>query len=194
MHLSRRTIAISSAVAAAAVAAGGAVSAATTSTPPQLSTITYVGVYDTTFAGFPGDTHRVSVLMKRGNTSTFGKNQQNFVNVESFSCTGGAVVPSAGPVPAACTLVATTPMRNTDATTAWVSSTGRSGSFTGRLTSRSGTSRSLSSTLKFFYTTPGGEHSFGPDMNVRNGSGRVTGLLGGKAPTSASVLVTTFGA
>ena len=41
---------------------------------------------------------------------------------------------------------------------------------------------------------PGGEHSFGPDLTVRNGSGRVTGLLGGKTPTSASVLVTTFGA
>lgn len=193
MRLSRRTIALSSAIAAAAVAAGGAVSAETTSTTPQMSTVTFVGIYDGAFPGFPGTTHRVSVLMKRGTTADFGKNQQNYVNVESFRCASGVTVPPTGSAPAGCELAATTPMRNS-ASSAYVSSTGRSANMSGTFAARSGKARTLKSTLRFYAADPGGEHSFGPDLTVRNGSGRVTGLLGGKTPTSASVLVTTFGA
>lgn len=166
MGLSRRTIALSSAIAAAAVAAGSAVSAATTSTSPQMSTVTFVGVYDGAFPGFPGTTHRVSVLMKRGTTADFGKNQQNYVNVESFRCASGVTVPATGAAPAGCELAATTPMRNS-ASSAYVSSTGRSANMSGTFAARSGKARTLMSTLRFYATDPGVEHSFGPDRAQR---------------------------
>lgn len=193
MPITRRTTVIALTSAVALVGAATAVSAATSTTTPQLSTVTHVGIYKGAFSGFPGNTHRVSMLMKRGNTSTFGKNQQNFVLVESYRCAVGATVPLAGPAGADCPLATKTSMRNTGSG-AYVSSTGRSATMTGTLTSRSGTSRKIESTLRFYHQDPSGEHSFGEDMTVRNNAGRMTGLLGGKKPVNSSVLLVTFGA
>lgn len=189
----RRTPAIAL-LAVTALAAGAAGGTAATSTPqPQLSTVTFVGTLDGALSGFAGDSHRVSILMKRGNTDAFGKNQVNYVNVESFTCAAGSEVPLAGPAPSGCTSVGTTSMRNNDTPTAWVSSTGRSASMTGTFTSRTGPSRSLPSTLKFFHASPAGEHSFGHDMSVRNDAGRYTGTIAGKKATKSAIMVTTFG-
>ncbi|WP_068324203.1 hypothetical protein [Janibacter terrae] len=192
MPISRRTAVIALASTAALVGAAGAVSAATSSTPPQLATVTHVGIYEGAFTGFPGNTHRVSMLMKRGNTSTFGKNQQNYVLVESYRCAPGATVPLAGAAGADCPLATKTSMRNTGSG-AYVSSTGRSATMTGNLTSRSGKYRKIESTLRFYQQNPSGEHSFGYDMTVRNNAGRTTGLLGGKKPVNSSVLLVSFG-
>lgn len=65
---------------------------------PLPSTVAAVGTFDGTLSGVSGDDHRVSTLMKRGNTSAFGKHevnrdQVNYVNIESVTCAAGVEVP-----------------------------------------------------------------------------------------------------
>lgn len=191
MRPSRRTAIVAAAVAAAFIT-GGAVSATTSSSPPQLTTVAYVGTYKGSLSGFPGNWHKVSVLMKRGNTSAFGKNQTNFILVESFECRVGAGVPVVDVPSGDCRPTASTSMRN-NGPGASVSSTGRSAVMKGTFTSRSGAPRTLRSTLSFHNQAAVGEKSFGYDMAVRNNHGRVTGTVNGKKAQDFSLVLTTMG-